>query len=106
MSAKSAAALDAAASRLADHVRTHPEQALGDIAYSLATTRSHHEHRLALAAATREELVSGLEAAARGETVDGLCRGRASEARVRRWCSCSRAKARNGWGWARSCLAE
>src|SRR5262245_15619724 len=81
LSAKSAAALDAAASRLADHVQAHPEQALGDIAYSLATTRSHHEHRLALAVGTRAELLSGLEAASRGETVEGLSRDQVRKGR-------------------------
>ena len=78
VSGKSAPALDAMASRLAEHVKARPEQALGDIAHSLATTRSHHEHRLALAVATREELVAGLEAASRGELA--LARG---EARAR-----------------------
>jgi acyl transferase domain-containing protein len=78
VSGKSAPALDAMASRLAEHVKARPEQALGDIAHSLATTRSHHEHRLALAVATREELVAGLEAASRGELP--LARG---EARAR-----------------------
>ncbi|HVR07471.1 MAG TPA: SDR family NAD(P)-dependent oxidoreductase, partial [Thermoanaerobaculia bacterium] len=56
-------------------VREHPEQALGDVAYSLAATRSHHEHRLALAVSTREALVSGLEAALRGELAVGSARG-------------------------------
>jgi myxalamid-type polyketide synthase MxaE and MxaD/epothilone polyketide synthase C/epothilone polyketide synthase D len=81
MSARSAAALDAAAARLADYVQAHPKQGLGDVAYSLATTRTQHEHRLALVAATREALVTGLEAAARGETVEGLSQGRAGGVR-------------------------
>jgi acyl transferase domain-containing protein len=81
LSAKSAAGLDAAASRLAEQVKAHPEQALGDIAYGLATTRSHHEHRLALTVGTRAELVSGLEAAARGELVEGLSRDRTRQGR-------------------------
>ena len=79
VSAKSAAALDAAASRLADHVETHPEQSVGDIAYSLATTRSHHEHRLALAVSTREKLVSasGSGCARRDRRLDVRARRRA-----------------------------
>ncbi|WP_315732751.1 MULTISPECIES: type I polyketide synthase [unclassified Bradyrhizobium] len=75
LSAKSGEALEASAARLAEHVKARAEQTLGDIAYSLATTRSHHEHRLALAVATREELVSGLEAVSRGEPAVGLVRG-------------------------------
>src|SRR5262249_43045037 len=85
LSAKSAEALDAAASRLADHVKAHPEQALGDIAYSLATTRSHHEHRLALAVGTRAELVSGLAAASHGELAGGASREEARSRGRRAW---------------------
>src|SRR5262249_11138618 len=79
LSAKSPEGLEAAASRLADHVKAHPEQELGDIAYSLGTTRGDHEHRLALPGGTRAELVAGLEAAWRGETVEGLSRGGACQ---------------------------
>ncbi len=43
--------------------------------------RSHHEHRLALAVGTRAELVSGLEAAARGELPEGFSRAQVSETR-------------------------
>src|SRR6266542_2122420 len=85
LSAKSAEALDAAAARLADHVKAHPEQALSDIAYSLATMRSHHEHRLALAVGTRAELVSGLEAASRGELPGGASRDEARSRGRRAW---------------------
>jgi acyl transferase domain-containing protein/non-ribosomal peptide synthetase component F len=81
VSAKSAEALVAVASRLAAHVQTHPEQALGDVAYSLATTRTCHQHRLALVARSREELVTGLEGALRAVVVSGLSLGRASEGR-------------------------
>jgi 3-oxoacyl-(acyl-carrier-protein) synthase/acyl carrier protein len=81
VSAKSEAALAAAASRLAEHVKEHEEESLADIACSLAMTRSHHEHRLALAAGTRAALASGLEAASRGEAAEGLSRGRAIEGR-------------------------
>ena len=81
VSARSAEALDACVSRLGDHVKAHPEQTLRDIAYSLAATRSHHEHRLALAVGTRAELLSGLEAASRDETWEGLSRGQASQER-------------------------
>ena len=44
---------------------------LGDIAYSLATTRGHHEHRMAVAVGTREELGRG----ARGERARGDASG-------------------------------
>jgi acyl transferase domain-containing protein len=77
LSAKSGAALEVMAQRLAAHVKGHAEQSLGDVAYSLATTRSHLEHRLSVVAATREALVSGLEAAARGELSSASSRGAA-----------------------------
>src|SRR6266511_4396197 len=85
LSAKSAEALDAAAARLADHVKAHPEQALSDIAYSLATMRSQHEHRLALAVGTRAALVSALEAASRGELPGGASRDEARSRGRRAW---------------------
>src|SRR5262249_19551124 len=68
LSAKSAGALDAQAARLAAHLAAHPSQALGDVAFSLATTRSPMEHRLAVVAASHQELRAALEAAAQGQT--------------------------------------
>ncbi|HVR06985.1 MAG TPA: type I polyketide synthase, partial [Thermoanaerobaculia bacterium] len=75
LSARSAGALYAAASRLAEHVLEHPGQGVGDIACSLAVTRTHHAHRLSLAVSTREELVRGLEASSRGALPVGSARG-------------------------------
>src|SRR5262249_26294851 len=60
LSAKSEAALNAQAARLCEHLAAHPSQGLGDVAYSLATTRSAMEHRLAVAATSREALRSAL----------------------------------------------
>ena len=74
VSARSAEALDACVSRLGDHVKAHPQQTLRDIAYSLAATRSHHEHRLALTVGTRAELLSGLEALSGGKLPVGCLR--------------------------------
>jgi len=67
VSSRSARGLMAQASRLRAHVESHAEQELADVSYSLATTRSAHEHRLSLVARTREELLASLDAAARGE---------------------------------------
>ncbi|WP_437313181.1 type I polyketide synthase [Sorangium sp. So ce385] len=78
VSAKSAAALDAAAARLRDHLQARQELSLGDVAFSLATTRSPMEHRLAVAAPSREALQAALDAAAQGQTPPGAVRGRAS----------------------------
>jgi polyketide synthase 12/epothilone polyketide synthase D len=78
LSAKSAAALDAQAGRLRDHLETHAELRLGDVAFSLATTRSPMEHRLAVATTSREALRAALDAAAQGQTPPGVVRGTAS----------------------------
>src|SRR5262249_42952391 len=56
LSAKTAAALDAHAARLRDHLDTHPELSLGDVAFSLATMRTPMEYRLAVAVPSREAL--------------------------------------------------
>jgi epothilone polyketide synthase D len=67
LSAKSVAALEEGASRLAAHVEAHPDLGLGDIAWSLATMRTHHDERLSLSVQSRAELLAGLNTAARGE---------------------------------------
>jgi acyl transferase domain-containing protein/aryl carrier-like protein len=78
LSAKSAGALSAAAGRLLAHLDAHPELHLGDVAFSLATARSHLEHRLALAvpATSPEGLREVLAAAAEGQTPLGAVRDR------------------------------
>ncbi len=53
MSARSEAALRGQAERLREHLAARPELALVDVAYSLATTRSHLEHRAAMVAHDR-----------------------------------------------------
>ena len=83
LSAKSAAALDAQAARLCDHLESYPEQGLGDIAFSLATTRSAMEHRLAVVATSREALRAALGAAVQGETPAGAVRGTTASSRGR-----------------------
>jgi len=67
LSARSAAALEAQAARLASHLRAHPSLALADLAFSLATTRTHLEHRLAVAASSTAALHDVLAATAGGE---------------------------------------
>ncbi|WP_394849577.1 SDR family NAD(P)-dependent oxidoreductase [Pendulispora brunnea] len=66
LSAKSEAALRAQAARLGEHLAAHPELGLEDIAYSLATSRTHFEHRAALVAADRTELASALASLGQG----------------------------------------
>ncbi|KAB2346164.1 type I polyketide synthase [Actinomadura rudentiformis] len=64
VSARSPAALQAQAERLADHLDEHPELDAGDVAYSLAVSRAHLDHRAAVAAGD----VAGLRKLATAET--------------------------------------
>ena len=75
LSGKSEAAVNGQAARLREHVQAHPELAIGDVAYSLSTTRSAMEHRLAIAAVSRERLQAQLELSAQGQTPAGAVRG-------------------------------
>jgi acyl transferase domain-containing protein/acyl carrier protein len=76
LSGKTEAALDAQVARLLAHLAAQPELALGDVAFSLATTRSELAHRVAVVATSHEDLRTALEAAALGETLAGIVRGR------------------------------
>ncbi|MDC0746351.1 type I polyketide synthase [Polyangium mundeleinium] len=76
LSARSMGALEAQAGRLAAHLGAHPELPLGDVAFSLATTRSELPHRLAVVATAREALAESLFAVARGASPAGVSRGR------------------------------
>lgn len=68
---------------LADQYRTwlagQPDTAFADIAYTRAARRDHLEHRLAVAAAPRAEIVDRLDAFRAGEDVRGVVTGRAAE---------------------------
>ncbi|WP_214104276.1 type I polyketide synthase [Acrocarpospora catenulata] len=73
VSGRTAGALQAQAGQLAAHVEDHPEVALADTAFSLATTRSAFEHRAVLLASDRESVLAGLGALA--EDLPGAVRG-------------------------------
>ncbi|MRH92324.1 SDR family NAD(P)-dependent oxidoreductase [Nocardia sp. SYP-A9097] len=66
LSAKTEQALLGQAARLRDHLLTHPEPSLRDIAYSLVTTRAAFEYRAAVVAAGRDEVIAALDALADG----------------------------------------
>ncbi|WXB19582.1 SDR family NAD(P)-dependent oxidoreductase [Pendulispora albinea] len=72
LSAKSEVALRAQAERLRVHLVDHPELELADVAYSLATSRSHFEHRAAMVAHDRITLASALESIVQGRTFAGV----------------------------------
>ncbi len=77
LSAQTEPALFAQAGRLHAHLLTHSQESLADIAYTLASTRSAMECRLALSATSRSDLLLQLESAARGTLPAGAFRGRA-----------------------------
>nr|WP_202487629.1 type I polyketide synthase [Streptomyces sp. SID8354] len=83
LSAKSPAALRDQAARLRDHLLAHPDVPLGDLAWSLATTRSTFHHRSAVLAADRATLLAGLEALTGDRSLPrGVARGTATDGRV------------------------
>ena len=61
LSAKTETALDAATLRLVHHLRTHPEQNLGDAAYTLLAGRRRFEHRRVVVAETAAVAADALE---------------------------------------------
>ena len=63
LSARTKAALDAQAARLAAHLRAHPEQPLADVAWTLKEGRRAFDKRRVLVAASHEEAASLLEGA-------------------------------------------
>ncbi|MFG2919658.1 SDR family NAD(P)-dependent oxidoreductase, partial [Kitasatospora sp. NPDC048298] len=81
LSAKSRAALPAQAERLLAFVDANPQLAPADLAHALATTRTHFEHRAAIAGADRAELRDSLAALATGRTAPGLVEGTATGSR-------------------------
>ncbi|XXU53311.1 type I polyketide synthase [Sorangium sp. So ce1078] len=86
LSARSPGALAALARSyrafLADPARA-AAWSLGDVAYTAAVRRGHHEHRLAAVARSREELCELLDAAAGDAERPGLARGQAGAERPR-----------------------
>ncbi|HLL32666.1 MAG TPA: type I polyketide synthase, partial [Streptomyces sp.] len=60
LSARGEQALAAQAQRLLDHLAEHPALTPADIGYSLATTRTLHDHRIALTGGDRDQLETAL----------------------------------------------
>ncbi|WP_103543533.1 hybrid non-ribosomal peptide synthetase/type I polyketide synthase [Streptomyces sp. SM1] len=75
LSAKSPAALAALAGRYGDRLAAATDAELGDICFTAATGRSHFPHRLAVTAASAEEMGQRLAASATGEQPAGSRRG-------------------------------
>ena len=72
LSAKSGEALRCLAKRYEEHIATHPELELRDICYTAHTGRSHFGTRMAVMAATTQELRERLAAYCAGRPCPGL----------------------------------
>ncbi|MGV9387455.1 type I polyketide synthase, partial [Nonomuraea sp. NPDC003707] len=70
LSARDQTSLAAQAARLADHLTTHPNLPLHDIALSTATTRAHLEHRAVILARNADDLHHALDHLAGTNTDD------------------------------------
>jgi polyketide synthase 12 len=75
LSARSERALRAQAGKLHAHLTEHPGAGLADLAYSLAVTRSHFEHRAVLVAGDTLALRDELSAVASGQPAPGTALG-------------------------------
>jgi amino acid adenylation domain-containing protein len=77
VSARTAAALEAMAGRLADHLELHPEVNLADAAHTLQHGRSRFAHRLAVVASTSADAAATLRSAASAQRRTGSVGARA-----------------------------
>jgi acyl transferase domain-containing protein len=76
VSARSAPAREAQARAYRDFLAQNEHVNLHDICYSAALRRSHHDYRLALVGASRQEMIEKLDAFLAGEASAGLVTGR------------------------------
>ncbi|ADP82245.1 KR domain protein [Pseudofrankia inefficax] len=82
LSARSGTALREQAVRLHERVAADPRLRPADVAWTLATTRARFEHRAALVATGRDELLASLAALGRDDPAPALLRGRAGSSRA------------------------
>jgi acyl transferase domain-containing protein/acyl carrier protein len=75
LSARSPEALQAVARTYEQFLATS-ELSLHDVCYSASARRSHHDYRLVVAGSSSQQLVEGLAAFLKGETLAGLSSGR------------------------------
>ncbi|WP_275412408.1 type I polyketide synthase, partial [Paractinoplanes abujensis] len=78
VSGRSVAALAGQAGRLREHVLARPGLAVGDVAWSLVTSRSSFDHRAVVLGTRHEELLSGLASLAAGRPAAGVITGEAT----------------------------
>jgi acyl transferase domain-containing protein/acyl carrier protein/SAM-dependent methyltransferase len=106
LSGHAAEALRDRARSVAHHMRTKREVATCDIAHTAATRREHLEHRLAVVAERREELVSALQAFAdNGNPVD-VVTGQVRSGSVPQLAFVCSGQGPQWWGMGRELLAS
>ncbi|WP_430792078.1 type I polyketide synthase, partial [Actinoplanes sp. G11-F43] len=84
VSGHNAAALAEQAGRLREHVVARPELPVGDVGWSLATSRSMFEQRAVVFGADRDELLAGLVSVATGQPAAGVVTGQVAPGGVGR----------------------
>ena len=72
LSARNREALDQGSARLASHLRSHPDQSLADLAFTLQDGRRAFEHRRVVAGTSHEELAGLLEERDRQRVHDAI----------------------------------
>jgi len=77
LSAKSEKVLTHLASRYKEHLKTHPQQLLGDVCYTANVCRAHFSHRAVFIAKNTPEMQKQLEMFSKGE--GGISRGQIEE---------------------------
>ncbi|WP_344397139.1 type I polyketide synthase, partial [Streptomyces asiaticus] len=82
VSARDEEGLRAQAGRLAAYAIAHPEANAADIGWSLATTRTAHDHLAAVVGADREGLIAGLRSVAEGRPEADVVTGVRSRGRT------------------------
>ncbi|GAA1985080.1 type I polyketide synthase [Catenulispora subtropica] len=79
---RGADALAGQAGRMREFAIAHPELGTGDVAWSLAATRTRFDHRAVVVGKTREELTAGLAAVATHQSSPAVVSGVARSSRV------------------------
>ncbi len=75
LSAKTEAALDELVTSYENHLKQHPELAIGDVCYTTNVGRSHFPYRFAVVTQSTEQLEQQLKATLTGEETPGVLKG-------------------------------
>ena len=76
LSAKTEEALEQLVTGYQNHLKKHPELAIGDVCYTANVGRSHFQYRLAVVTKSTEQLQEQLKGAAEAEETPGVIKGK------------------------------